>query len=371
MESRVTVRDIAKQAKVHFTTVSMALRNHPEISAATRERIKKVAKEMGYRPDAMLSALSSYRQGLRKPHYQATIAWINAYPKREEFYILPLYLEFFHGARERAEEMGFKLEEFWLGEPGLTRARLRGILQSRGIRGALVAPMPPYGETEKMELVPWERLSAVSLGFSLRRPQLHTVSPNQYHAMRTILREIRKLGYRRIGFVAEQDGDLRCDHNWQAAFWVDYHSQPPQRRVEPLWLPPGSVSAADLRNWIETQRPDVITPDAWKVRDLVRKLGIKVPRDIGLVSHSISSGDNVFSGIDEMGPQVGAAALEYVVAMLNQQEYGIPDVPKQLLIEGRWVRGTTVRRVGPSLVSDAESAESRPGRVSSRRREET
>jgi hypothetical protein len=47
-----------------------------------------------------------------------------------------------------------------------------------------------------------------------------------------------------------------------------------------------------------------------------------------------------------MGMQVGAAALEYLVAMLNQQEYGIPAVPKQLLLEGRWSRGKTVRRVG-------------------------
>jgi len=346
MESRVTVRDIAKQANVHFTTVSMALRNHPRISATTRERIKKLAKEMGYRPDAMLSALSSYRQGLRKPHYQATIAWINAHPKRESLYATPLYREYFHGARERAEELGFKLEEFWLGEPEITRARLRGIFHSRGIRGALVAPMPPYGEIEIMELLPWERLSAVSLSFSLRRPQLHTVSPNQYHAMRTILREIRKLGYRRIGFMAEQDADLRCDHNWQAAFWVDYHSQPPERRVEPLWLPPGLVSEADFRHWIETQRPDVITPAVDGVADLLGKLGMKVPGDIGLASHSVASGDNVVSGIDEMGMQVGAAALEYLVAMLNQQEYGIPAVPKQLLLEGRWSRGKTVRRVG-------------------------
>ncbi len=44
----VTIKDIAKVAKVSYATVSRALSNSPEISIETRERIVKICKEMGY-----------------------------------------------------------------------------------------------------------------------------------------------------------------------------------------------------------------------------------------------------------------------------------------------------------------------------------
>ena len=53
---RVTLSDIAKEAKVHVTTVSLALRDHPRIPAETKQRIKDLAKKMGYAPDPILSA---------------------------------------------------------------------------------------------------------------------------------------------------------------------------------------------------------------------------------------------------------------------------------------------------------------------------
>src|SRR5690606_18100520 len=54
---RVTLSDIAKQAEVHVTTVSLALRNHPRLPERTRKRIQKIAEELGYQPDPVLQAL--------------------------------------------------------------------------------------------------------------------------------------------------------------------------------------------------------------------------------------------------------------------------------------------------------------------------
>jgi len=51
---RVTMSDVALAAHVHKSTVSLALRNQPKLNAATRERIRKIAEELGYRPDPML-----------------------------------------------------------------------------------------------------------------------------------------------------------------------------------------------------------------------------------------------------------------------------------------------------------------------------
>jgi DNA-binding LacI/PurR family transcriptional regulator len=57
----VTIKDIARVAGVSHTTVSRALRGNPSISTATTQRIKKIAREMGYTPSAVAQSLLSQR----------------------------------------------------------------------------------------------------------------------------------------------------------------------------------------------------------------------------------------------------------------------------------------------------------------------
>jgi len=47
----VTIQDIANKSGVAISTVSRALANSPKISVKTKERIKKIAQEMGYTPN--------------------------------------------------------------------------------------------------------------------------------------------------------------------------------------------------------------------------------------------------------------------------------------------------------------------------------
>ena len=47
----VTLKDIAKECNVSFSTVSKALKGSPEISGETIELIQKKASEMGYHPN--------------------------------------------------------------------------------------------------------------------------------------------------------------------------------------------------------------------------------------------------------------------------------------------------------------------------------
>ncbi len=65
MNELVTMAHVAKRAGVHVTTVSLALRNHPSLPEHTKERIRALAAEMGYRPDPSLRALMAYRKRQR------------------------------------------------------------------------------------------------------------------------------------------------------------------------------------------------------------------------------------------------------------------------------------------------------------------
>ena len=58
------MNDIAKKLNVSLVTVSKALRNHPDISEKTKERIKKYADELGYTPNYIARNLAAKRSNI-------------------------------------------------------------------------------------------------------------------------------------------------------------------------------------------------------------------------------------------------------------------------------------------------------------------
>ncbi len=47
----VTIKDLARMLGLHHTTVSKALRDHPDIKKETREKVKALARELDYHPN--------------------------------------------------------------------------------------------------------------------------------------------------------------------------------------------------------------------------------------------------------------------------------------------------------------------------------
>lgn len=52
-----TIKDIAEKSGVSYATVSRALSGHPYVKDETRERVIKIARQMGYRPNAVARGL--------------------------------------------------------------------------------------------------------------------------------------------------------------------------------------------------------------------------------------------------------------------------------------------------------------------------
>ena len=62
--STVTIKDIAKALGVSPSTVSRALKDHPDISKATKDQVNKLAKELNYRPNPIALSLKSRRSNV-------------------------------------------------------------------------------------------------------------------------------------------------------------------------------------------------------------------------------------------------------------------------------------------------------------------
>ena len=88
MDRRPTLADVAVRAGVSTALVSIVMREAPGASAATRERVRAVADELGYRPDLRARLLRRSRSrllgvvfGVQHPSSTATW-WTGSTPRQ-------------------------------------------------------------------------------------------------------------------------------------------------------------------------------------------------------------------------------------------------------------------------------------------------
>jgi len=62
--SMITIKDIASHLNISVSTVSRALRNHPDISAETKRKVMDIAKKLDYHPNAIAQSLKRNRSNL-------------------------------------------------------------------------------------------------------------------------------------------------------------------------------------------------------------------------------------------------------------------------------------------------------------------
>lgn len=343
-EKRIVLRDVAKKAGVHLTTAARAMKNDPRVKPATLEHVQQVAKEMGYSPDPMLSALSTYRAANRRPLYHGTVAWITNFPT-EDGWRVESFSKYREGAAEALAEHGYQLEDHWLQEPGLSLRRSAQILQTRGIRGLLVCPQSQHDSRVNFA---WERFASVTFGYSLLQPALHLVTTSHYHNMQTCFRNIYQLGYRRPGWVIWDDISKRVAEQWTAAYRTpafagEWENEIPSLRLENRPTLFSEENRKIFLKWFETHRPDAILVVDRHILDWLREAGVRVPEDVAYVSPSLQESNHDHAGVLEPSLEVGHTAGEFLVGMLNRGEFGIPRIPRRILLDGTWQQGSTIR----------------------------
>jgi len=357
---RTTIRDIAREAGVHFATVSRALQDNPKIAGETRKRIHEIAEKLRYVPDPMLSALTAYRSQTRATQYRATIAWVTNAFTREGWRSCETFDLYHKGARERARELGYQLDEFWLREPGVGWKRASDILVARGITGLIMAPQP----RPKMRIrLDWEQFGAVALGYSIASPQLRVVTTDQFHAMVTAVRKARSRGYRRLGLIVSRSGDQRIDHGWTGGFLAQQQFWAEKDRI-PI-LSSDGINYESLAEWMQRYQPDAIISSPWLIK-VLNYIGYKIPKNIGFATYtldSVAKGD-ACSGVDENRLATGSAAVDALIAILNRGERGTPVCDRCILVKGIWHEGATLpKKASTRSLSVRRSSKPRPQRL--------
>ena len=368
-ERRTTLADVAKKAGVHVTTVSLALRNHPRLPAATRERIQKLADRMGYKPDPYLQALVAYRSKTMPRRNPPTLAYVTNWNTRFGWQKTTAHPQFYAGAQAKAEELGFKLEHFWMSEPGLSQARLNRILETRGINGLVVASH--MRELDIALHFEWNHFSAVKIDYFPHEPALHNVTNNQCGIVRLAMRRVIAMGYRRIGFVMHRGWDHSVDHLWTAGFLCEQANLPVADRIPMLLFPDAEpidawmaeskshvVAPSDsFRRWYEEHKPEVIISKASFIQPCFSERGLHTPRDVAFVDVFLDDATGRLAGVRQNHEAVGAIAVEILAGQLHHNKFGVPQIPTTTFVEGTWFDGASCPpKITPTLEGDLRVA---------------
>jgi len=91
-----TIKDIAAKLNLHYTTVSRALRDHPDVKEETRRQVKELARQMNYQPNYLARSLKRQKSNsigvivpeIRHHFFSAVISGIEAVASEAGYVIL-------------------------------------------------------------------------------------------------------------------------------------------------------------------------------------------------------------------------------------------------------------------------------------------
>lgn len=139
MKKNVRLIDIAERLNLTKVSVSKALRDHPDISLETRKKVKKVAREMGYRPNLLARSLTSKKS--------QTIGVI--IPKMANYFFAPVIEGIYNSANDSDYEviLGISLED-----EKLEKKHIESMLNMR-VDGLLVSVTEQTKDPKRFEIV--------------------------------------------------------------------------------------------------------------------------------------------------------------------------------------------------------------------------
>jgi len=339
-----TQKDIAIRAGLTQATVSMALRNHPAINEKTRALVHRIAEEIDYRPNPLVSSLMMHIRSRRQVRDQGTLAVIVAsemiHGTPEKWIEAEVYGSQLQGVRNRAEKLGYRVECFFADQFG-SASRLDQVLYARGMVGVLL--LPPQNLPRSPIRLRWKNYAYAAVAYSWGDLPVHRAAAYHRYNMELAFEELMARGYERIGLSLPPEAVEGVDANWLLGF-LHWKWKYPAKAAIPLFVVPHEPESLErFSRWYERHRPDVILClSGFELRWLA-EMGVKVPGDVSLacVNRPRKSG---LSGVDENHEEVGTAAADLLIHQTQSNERGFPAFPHLLLIKGTWVEGASLSR---------------------------
>lgn len=334
---RPTLKDVARESGYHITTISLALRDHPSIPECTRQRIREIARRLGYEKNPVYHALSRFRQQGSVCAPAPRIAYLENFGVGAGL-TRPAHLEaIFSGAQRQAKLLGYQLDPVAVGEDDHDSRSLTHYLRTHQITGVILAAFTPgFAEIA----LNWDDYAVAKIHSRHTEPDTTCVGNDHLREVRMAFRRLSLLGYQRIGLAVGRSDEDASGHRHSAGYLMEEASLPPDRRVPPL-LFPYNISREALKGliarWVQRHRVDVVLSNWGTIDDVLRSEGLKVPEEVACACLCLCEPEHVgLAGVRPNLHLVGERAVSIVVAQLKTTERGLPQFPSSIYVQSVW-----------------------------------
>ena len=101
----MNLRHVARLAELSASAVSLALRDSPKISEATKKKVRLIAAKVGYRPDARVVEMMTHLRKPRAVRQEACFGVISFYEDRHPWETSRHLTRVYEGMKRRAGEL--------------------------------------------------------------------------------------------------------------------------------------------------------------------------------------------------------------------------------------------------------------------------
>ncbi|MDX2110385.1 MAG: LacI family DNA-binding transcriptional regulator [Verrucomicrobiota bacterium] len=333
--ARVTIKDIAERAGMSISAVSQALRQSGTVGKATSERIRKLATEMGYTPNALLSSLAArhFRNDDESNRVPMALILPPDLPKVD-------YETNIGDTIQYANKLGYRVHVWHLDK--ITHwGQLARTLYNRGVVGVVIFPrihpIPPLGEE-------WNRFALVMVSNNPAFRHFHPVYVDHHDLVYQAWSEVKALGYKRIGWaIMRHDPEVHDDRVRRGAANECVESTPIRDRIPVLWDAEIQEEQA-VNDWYKRHKPEVIIGfnvlQAWNLI----KNGVRIPEDVAFANlHNFIKRDIIngltFAGLTDMDEHILPYAIDHMDQLIRHRTFGFNSQPRKVLLSATWEHG--------------------------------
>lgn len=326
------LKDIAAEAGVSLTCVSLALADHPRISEATRERVREVAARVGYQPNQAARLLQSFKGGTgRAEGALGTLAMVLSFDLKEQM-ARPHMGRWLECYRQETFAAGYGFDCFDAPREASQAKSLDRVLFHRGISGVIVAAanqIPPWQ-------IDWSRYAVVANSWPAPCP-FHTVGGDRFRDLFLLTQKVLGIGYVRPGLIHSGAGF----EGWIGGFMEALKKSGCPRAAPPLRM--AEWDAAVAVRWFKRYRPDVIIANhgLTLVHDFARA-GFPIPESVAYCSPDVLPEAPGLAGLIQPRGDIARLTVDLLLGHMRRNESGYPRKPINVALPPDWVDGTTL-----------------------------
>jgi Transcriptional regulators len=335
---KATLRTIAKKCGLSASTASRALSGHPNVRAHVRARVLAEARKLGYTRNQLVGDLMAHVRAARTDRFLGNLAVVHvASPEQPK--PRPMQQVMIDAARQRARELGFRVDTLSLDRTTISAPALGRMLRARGVQGVIFL----YSKlTDAAQGFPWEHFASVEIDYGSPTLFVHTVAIDHHLTLHNALARLRALGYRNIGLFIERYKDERLLNKWTATF-RSFQERQGGIGTAPLLIEDTMTADAFLA-WHRKHKLDLVIGHVDEAVVWLRDHKIAVPKQTGFFNLNWNERNRPCAGLDLRPELQGTTAVDSVVAQIHRNERGLPLDAHTVMVSGRWVNGPTVRR---------------------------